>query len=96
MVLKTIIGTNCLVSDLAKDIEEGHLKSNLHLEGKDRAIYSVTFDEQPLEMDVEKAVSRIIEYQLYLAFKGLDEGYNMLTEVAKRFVDTHSSGVLTV
>jgi len=85
-----------LVSDLQKDIEEDRLKSNLRFDGKDRAIYRVTFDKNPLDVDVETAVSRIIEYQLYLAFKTQDEGYSEISKIAAKYVSTKSKALFTV
>ena len=85
-----------MVSDLQKDIEEDRLKSNLRFDGKDRAIYNVTFDKKPLDIDVETVVSRIIEYQLYLVFKNQDEGYSQIPEIAARYASTQSKALFTV
>ena len=85
-----------LQSHLQEDISAGRLKSNLRLEGKDRAIYNVKFDGRPLDIDVETVYSRIIEYQFYLAFKTQDEGYSQISEIAQRYSATKSKALFPV
>lgn len=91
-----IIGTNEMVKEYTEEEREKYLKSNLTLYGNSRAMYSVRFNNAQLDVDVEDALSQIIEYMYYLTFKTRDDLYDNAPTVAQRFNETKSMSVLAV
>lgn len=66
------------------------------MKSKDRAFYNVEFDGQPLEVDAETALSLIVEYQIYLAFKEPTDGYSDVPKVAQHINEEGNTAVITV
>lgn len=85
-----------MVKEYTEEEREKYLKSNLTLYGNSRAMYSVRFNNAQLDVDVEDALSQIIQYMYYLCFKTRDDLYANVPVVAQRFIETKSMSVLAV
>ena len=59
-------------------------------------MYNVRFNNEPLEVDVENAVSQIIQYLYYLSFKTSDDLYSDVPRISQQFKETGSTSVIAV
>ena len=59
-------------------------------------MYNVRFNNEPLEVDVENAVSQIIQYLYYLSFKTSDDLYSDVSRISHQFQETGSTSVIAV
>lgn len=92
--IKRVVGTRDLVEDEKKDIEEDKLKENIEL-SPERTLYNVVFDNKPLQVDAEYAISMILEYGYYLSGKVQDDS-RQREEIAKSINDSNNQVIITV